>query len=258
MLCSRGNLGSHKVYRDAGATLPGGAVPKRVDASFRPAWTTMCPNTIRCARSMRSSARWIWRSWTFGTRKNTAGPGQPAYDPRLLLKLYLYGYQHRCAQFAPVGSGDATEPGGDLAVPGGPRRATRRSRIFRKDNASALRAANREFILLCRELSLLEGRRVAVDGTFLKANANVDGIHTKASLGKGLKRLDEKITEYHRLLDEGGCRIGGWRGQRGGSGTSGEDRGSGGKAQAQAVFAGTLAGKRGEPDIGRSIRMRGC
>ena len=43
--------------------------------------------------------------------------------------------------------------------------------------------------------------RAAADGTFLKAN-DADSIHTKASLGKGLKRLDEKIAEYHRQMDE--------------------------------------------------------
>ena len=129
------------------------------------------------------------------------GAGQPAYDPRLLLKLYLYGYQHRVRSSRRL----EAETRRNLEVIWLCQGATPSYKTiadFRKDNASALRAANREFILLCRELSLLEGRRVAVDGTFLKANANVDGIHTKASLGKGLKRLDEKITEYHRLLDE--------------------------------------------------------
>ncbi len=129
------------------------------------------------------------------------GAGQPAYDPRLLLKLYLYGYQHRVRSSRRL----EAETRRNLEVIWLCQGATPSYKTiadFRKDNASALRAANREFILLCRELSLLECRRVAVDGTFLKANANADSIHTKASLGKGLKRLDEKIAEYHRLLDE--------------------------------------------------------
>ena len=129
------------------------------------------------------------------------GAGQPAYDPRLLLKLYLYGYQHRVRSSRRL----EAETRRNLEVIWLCQGATPSYKTiadFRKSNASALRAANREFILLCRELSLLEGRRVAVDGTFLKANANADSIHTKASLGKGLKRLDEKIAEYHRQMDE--------------------------------------------------------
>ena len=129
------------------------------------------------------------------------GAGQPAYDPGLLLKLYLYGYQHRVRSSRRL----EAETRRNLEVIWLCQGATPSYKTisdFRKDNASALRAANREFILLCRELSLLEGRRVAVDGTFLKANANADSIHTEANLRKGLKRLDEKIAEYHRLLDE--------------------------------------------------------
>ena len=129
------------------------------------------------------------------------GAGQPAYDPGLLLKLYLYGYQHRVRSSRRL----EAETRRNLEVIWLCQGATPSYKTiadFRKSNASALRAANREFILLCRELSLLEGRRVAVDGTFLKANANADSIHTKANLEKGLKRLDEKIAEYHRQLDE--------------------------------------------------------
>ena len=129
------------------------------------------------------------------------GAGQPAYSPGLLLKLYLYGYQHRVRSSRQL----EAEMRRNLEVIWLCQGATPSYKTisdFRKSNASALRAANREFILLCRELSLLGGRRVAVDGTFLKANANADSIHTEANLRKGLKRLDDKIAEYHRQLDE--------------------------------------------------------
>ena len=77
---------------------------------------------------------------------------------------------------------------------------------FRKNNAAALQAANREFVLLCRELSLLGGSRVAVDGSFFKADANTYSFHTKRSLERELKRLDEKIAAYHQQLDEADAR----------------------------------------------------
>ena len=77
---------------------------------------------------------------------------------------------------------------------------------FRKNNAAALQAANREVVLLCRELSLLGGSRVAIDGTFLKADANSDSFHTKATLERQLKRLDERIAAYHRQMDEADAR----------------------------------------------------
>jgi hypothetical protein len=35
---------------------------------------------------------------------------------------------------------------------------------FRKDNGAALKPANRDFLLLCKELALFGGEDVAVDG----------------------------------------------------------------------------------------------
>ena len=129
------------------------------------------------------------------------GAGQPAYDPGLLLKLYLYGYQHRVRSSRRL----EAETHRNLEVIWlcqGARPSYKTIADFRKDNLVALRATNREFVLLCRELSLLGDRRVAVDGTFLKANASPGSIHTKARLEKELKKLDERIAAYHRQLDE--------------------------------------------------------
>ena len=129
------------------------------------------------------------------------GAGHPAYDPGLLLKLYLYGYQHRVRSSRRL----EAETHRNLEVIWLCQGATPSYKTiadFRKDNAAALRSANREFVLLCRELSLLGGSRVAIDGTFLKADVNRDSIHTRANLEKDLKKLDERIAAYHRQLDE--------------------------------------------------------
>ena len=129
------------------------------------------------------------------------GAGQPAYDPGLLLKLYLYGYQHRVRSSRRL----EAETHRNLEVIWlcqGAKPSYKTIADFRKDNLAALRATNREFALLCRELSLLGDSRVAIDGTFLKANANPGSIHTKARLERELKKLDERIAAYHRQLDE--------------------------------------------------------
>ncbi len=129
------------------------------------------------------------------------GAGQPAHDPGLPLKLCLHGCQHRVRSSRRL----EAETRRNLEVIWRCRGATPSCRTiadFRNSDASALRAASREFIPPCRELSLPEGRRVAVDGTFPKANANADSIHAKASPAKGLKRLDQGIAECRRQLDE--------------------------------------------------------
>ena len=131
----------------------------------------------------------------------TPGAGQPAFDPALLLKLYLYGYQHGVRSSRRL----EAETRRNLEVIWlcqGASPSYKTIADFRKDNAAALRATNREFVLLCRELSLLGGSLVAVDGTLMKADANLDSFHTERSLQRDLNRLEERIAEYHRQLDE--------------------------------------------------------
>ena len=129
-----------------------------------------------------------------------SGTGQPAFDPALLLKLYLYGTQHRVRSSRRL-EGETRR---NVEVMGLCQKAFPSYKTiadFRKNNAMALQKANREFVLLCREYSLLGGNRVAVDGTYMKANANRNSFHTKATLERDVKRLDAKIAAYHRKLD---------------------------------------------------------
>ncbi len=129
------------------------------------------------------------------------GAGQPAFDPALLLKLYLYGYQHRIRSSRRL----EAETRRNLEVIWLCQSASPSYRTiadFRKNNAAALQAANREFVLLCRELSLLGGNRVALDGTHLRAAANPRSFHSTVTLKRQLKRLDELIAAYHRQMDE--------------------------------------------------------
>ena len=137
----------------------------------------------------------------FAHAEGNCGAGQPAFDPALLLKLYLYGYQHRVRSSRRL----EAETRRNLEVMWLCQSATPSYKTiadFRKNNVAALQAVNREFVLLCRELSLLGGSRVAIDGTYLKADANPGSFHTRASLERYLNRLDEKIAAYHRQLDE--------------------------------------------------------
>ena len=93
------------------------------------------------------------------------GAGQPPYDPADLLKLYLYGYINRIRSSRAL----EREAGRNLEliwlmrhlVPG-----YRTIANFRRNNWTALKATNREFVLLVRELGLVGGEVVAIDGAF--------------------------------------------------------------------------------------------
>ena len=141
------------------------------------------------------------RALGFEHAKANSGAGQPAFNPALLLKLYLYGYQEGVRSSRRL-EGETRRNVEVMWLCQEARPSYKTIADFRKNNATALQAANRDFVLLCREYSLLGGSRVAIDGTHLKADANRNSFHTKATLERDVKRLDAKIAAYLRELDK--------------------------------------------------------
>jgi transposase len=126
--------------------------------------------------------------------------GQPAFDPKMLLKLYLYGYTNR------VHSSRRLEHACRVNLEliwllGGLVPSYRTIAEFRRVNAKALRAVNREFLLLCKELEMLGGDTIGVDGSFFNASASDASVVSKKTLESELKEIDEQIERYHQLAD---------------------------------------------------------
>src|ERR1700749_848847 len=95
--------------------------------------------------------------------------GQPPYDPADLLKLYLYGYINQVRSSRRL----EREAGRNLELIWllkGLRPGYRTIADFRKENWAALKAANRNFILLLRELDLVGGILVEIDGALFNGN----------------------------------------------------------------------------------------
>ena len=120
--------------------------------------------------------------------KANNGIGQPAFDPARLLKLYLYGYQEGVQSSRRL-EGETQRTMEVMWLCQGAKPSYKTIADFRKNTMTALQAANREFVLVCRELALLGGSRVAIDGTYLQADANRNRFHAKATLERDLKRL---------------------------------------------------------------------
>jgi transposase len=128
------------------------------------------------------------------------GAGQPPYDPSDLLKLYLYGYVSQIRSSRRL----EREAGRNLELiwllknlkPG-----YRTIANFRKENWAALKAANRRFVLLLRELDLIGGTVVAIDGALFHGNASKDSIFTQRKLAKQIAALDKEIEAYGKALE---------------------------------------------------------
>lgn len=131
--------------------------------------------------------------------KNDAG--QPAYAPGDMLKLYLYGYLHRVRSSRRL----EQETYRNLEVIWLLRGLTPSYKTiadFRKHNANALKAANRDFVQLCQALDLYGGERVAIDGTFIHGNASQASIVTEKSLAKQAERMEQAMAQYLAELDQ--------------------------------------------------------
>ena len=122
------------------------------------------------------------------TEPNPTAAGQPAFPPRALLKLYLYGYLNR------VRSSRALEKEclRNLEVIWllqGLRPGYRTIADFRQRNADALRQAHVGFIALCKELCLLGGERVAVDGSYFNGNVSDQSFRSVKGLHQEIQQL---------------------------------------------------------------------
>jgi transposase len=128
------------------------------------------------------------------------GAGQPPYDPADLLKLYIYGYLHR------VRSSRRLEREARLNVElmwllRGLTPGYRTIGNFRKDNCGALKKANRDFVLLTRDLGLLGGELVAIDGAFFHGDASKGSIVTRHRLAESVAAVERDIEAYNAALE---------------------------------------------------------
>jgi transposase len=131
---------------------------------------------------------------------SNGGVGQPPYHPADLLKLYLYGYTNRVRSSRRL----EREAGRNLELIWLMKQLTPGYRTiakFRQENWSALKAANREFVLLASELALVGGELVAIDGAFFDGSASKGSIKTRRKLAKRLAEIDREIEAYGAELE---------------------------------------------------------
>ncbi len=134
------------------------------------------------------------------TKARCADTGRPPYDPAMLLKLYLYGYLHRVRSSRML-EAECQRNVEVIWLTGKQNPDFKTIADFRKDNLKAIRALNRQFILLCRQLDLFGGRLLAVDGSkFAAVNARDQNFNAD-KLKDLIARADAHLAEYLAQLD---------------------------------------------------------
>jgi transposase len=126
--------------------------------------------------------------------------GRPPYAPGDLLKLYIWGYANRVRSSRGL-EREAKRNVEVMWLVHGLTPAFKTIADFRKAHPEAIVAVCRQFIQFCRELSLLGGEIVAIDGTKIEAVASRKKVLTPASLEKTQAALDRKIAEHLAAMD---------------------------------------------------------
>jgi transposase len=125
--------------------------------------------------------------------------GQPPYNPADLLKLYLYGYINQVRSSRRL-EREASRNLELIWLLKNLRPGYRTIANFRKENWKALKAVNRSFVLLARELGLVGGTIVAIDGSFFHGDASKASIFTRKRLAEQIAKLDREIEAYGKSL----------------------------------------------------------
>ena len=121
--------------------------------------------------------------------------GRPGFDPRTLLKLYVYGYLNRVQSSRRL-EREAQRNVELMWLIGRLAPDFRTIADFRKNNGEAIRLVCREFVMLCRKLELFTDAFVAIDGSKFKAVNQRDRNFTKAKMKRRLQQIDESIERY--------------------------------------------------------------
>ena len=138
-------------------------------------------------------------------RSVPAPTGRPPYDPRDLLKLYLYGYLNEVRSSRRL----ERECSRNVEAMWLLRRLAPDFKTiadFRRDNGPAIVGACRAFVLFCRDQGLFAARLVALDGSKFRAAASAKRVMGRREIAEEAARLDRRIAEYLADLDESDAR----------------------------------------------------
>jgi transposase len=133
-------------------------------------------------------------------RAEAAETGRPGYDPRDLLRLYLYGYLHQIRSSRRLEAecqrnvevmwllGRLTPDHKSIAE-------------FRRMHSAAVTGAGAELIRFAREVGLVRGEWVAIDGSKFRAASSSQSVAERRMVERYLERLEQADAEEELEID---------------------------------------------------------
>ena len=127
--------------------------------------------------------------------------GRPAYHPKDLLKLYLYGYLNRIRSSRKLEKATQINIEVMWLLKGlSPDHNTISN--FRRDNPKAIKKVFRTTVKIAKYFNLIGGKLLAGDSTKLRAQNSKKNNFNKKKIERHLAYIDNKLEEYNNQLKE--------------------------------------------------------
>jgi transposase len=133
-------------------------------------------------------------------RAEAAETGRPGYDPRDLLKLYLYGYLNQIRSSRRL-EAECRRNVELMWLLGRLYPDHKSIAEFRRMHREAVTAAGAELVQLARSCGLIRGEWIAIDGTKFRAVASADSVRERQSLEKYLDSMEKADEEQQTTID---------------------------------------------------------
>lgn len=129
------------------------------------------------------------------------GPGRAPFDPRLILKVLIWGYLSLIRSSRKL----ETECHRNLELLWLTKKLAPDFKViadFRKDNIDSIKPVFKEFVCICKALDLFGAELVGIDGSKFKAWNSIDRNFNKEKLLYRLKWVEEGIARYLNEMAE--------------------------------------------------------
>ncbi len=136
-----------------------------------------------------------------GFRVDFVEDGRPAYHPKDLLKLYLYGYLNSIRSSRKLEKETQRNIEVIWLLKGlSPDHNTISN--FRRDNPKAIKKVFRATVSIAKNFDLLGGKLIAGDSTKFRAQNSKKNNFNEKKIKRHLTYIDEKLAQYEQKLSE--------------------------------------------------------
>ena len=127
--------------------------------------------------------------------------GRPPYKASDMLKLFMYGYKNDLRTSRKLEAACKTNIE-VMWLMKGLRPSARKIAYFRKKNPKAFKQSFRYFVMMLKDINLIDGETIAIDSFKIRAQNSLKNNFNQKKIDRHLDYIDGKIAEYEDKLDE--------------------------------------------------------